>query len=267
MQTGYQPKGRAREYSELALNLYTGCSNGCSYCFNRKFPWYQESIFNNPTPRNNILSELEKYASKRIGDPREILLCFTCDPYPSLPCEDITRDALLILEKYKMKVQVLTKGGTRACRDFDILLRNSWKFGSTITGYTKEYIGKYESNAAEYQDRKATIVTAFNAGIYTWVSLEPVIDHSEAIFILSDLLPYVNYWKIGKINHNPVLENSIEWDVFLDKVRQILGKREYLIKKDLLEASERAKAHRLTNAWRESGKPNSPNCASATSPC
>ena len=29
----YEPKGRAREYSELACNLYRGCTHGCRYCY------------------------------------------------------------------------------------------------------------------------------------------------------------------------------------------------------------------------------------------
>ena len=27
----YEPKGKAREYADLALNIYTGCPNGCEY--------------------------------------------------------------------------------------------------------------------------------------------------------------------------------------------------------------------------------------------
>lgn len=29
----YEPKGAAKEYSELAVNLYLGCNHGCKYCF------------------------------------------------------------------------------------------------------------------------------------------------------------------------------------------------------------------------------------------
>ena len=29
----YEPKGAAREYAELACNLYTGCNHGCLYCY------------------------------------------------------------------------------------------------------------------------------------------------------------------------------------------------------------------------------------------
>ena len=29
----YETRGRAREYCELAANLYRGCSHGCIYCY------------------------------------------------------------------------------------------------------------------------------------------------------------------------------------------------------------------------------------------
>ena len=27
----YEPRGKAREYSDLAVNLYTGCSDACRF--------------------------------------------------------------------------------------------------------------------------------------------------------------------------------------------------------------------------------------------
>ena len=32
VQTIYEPKGKAKEYADLALNIYEGCSHGCKYC-------------------------------------------------------------------------------------------------------------------------------------------------------------------------------------------------------------------------------------------
>ena len=29
----YEPKGKAKEYGDLAINIYTGCPHYCFYCF------------------------------------------------------------------------------------------------------------------------------------------------------------------------------------------------------------------------------------------
>ena len=29
----YEPKGAAKEYGDLALNIYTGCPHRCYYCY------------------------------------------------------------------------------------------------------------------------------------------------------------------------------------------------------------------------------------------
>ena len=32
----YEPSGKAREYAQLAANLYEGCDHRCTYCFGPK---------------------------------------------------------------------------------------------------------------------------------------------------------------------------------------------------------------------------------------
>jgi DNA repair photolyase len=120
----YQPRGKAREYSELAVNLFAGCSHACRYCYCpailRKTvdAWARD-----PQPRPNILRELERDAKKLRGDPREILLSFMSDPYHSDAAAGLTRQALEVLQPYELRVQVLTKGGRRSMQDFDILIK------------------------------------------------------------------------------------------------------------------------------------------------
>lgn len=57
----YEPKGRANEYSPYACNLYIGCSHRCRYCYApHTLQRSADNYFGIPTPRNNLLKELEK---------------------------------------------------------------------------------------------------------------------------------------------------------------------------------------------------------------
>ncbi len=238
MRTIYKPKGRALEYAELALNLYTGCAHGCKYCYAPKATFKTTEVFRSEVaPRKDILKALEKAVPKYGGNKAAVLLCFTCDPYPPAPCQDVTREALEILEKNNVKAQILTKGGPRALRDFDILARNrGWSFGTTLSFSNDEMRKRWEPYAANVDDRIGTIIEAKKRGIKTWVSVEPVIDADEALGVIDALCKYVDLWKVGKLNHMPEVEAMVDWGSFLAEVRKRLKGKKYIIKKDLMEA-------------------------------
>ena len=112
MNVVYEPKGRAREYSELACNLYRGCTNGCRYCYAPDCMWTTgEKWHAKAEPRKDILRLLEKDAQLLRGDSRSILFCFLSDPCQPLErTERLTRQALEIIAKHRLNNQVLTKG-------------------------------------------------------------------------------------------------------------------------------------------------------------
>ena len=116
MRVIYEPKGRAKEYTPLAANLYRGCSHGCGYCFAPLVIRMKKEIFTKqPQPRREILKALEKDAMRFRGDEREILLSFTSDPYQHLEMElGITRQVIEILIANDLRFTILTKGGNRA---------------------------------------------------------------------------------------------------------------------------------------------------------
>lgn len=232
----YEPRGAALEYSPLAINLWTTCAHSCGYCFGpgtlRKTP---EEFFIEAPARKDVLQKLEKDCIAMRGDPRPILLCFITDPYqPHDIGPAITRQALEILEKYQMTAQILTKGGTRAARDFDILRRNNWWFGTTL--HLKEPADRrlWEPGAATLLSRVKAIYLAREMGIRTWVSVEPVIDPEQALWIIQTLKGVVDFWKIGKLNHDKEREKKIDWSKFLRDVRLLLKDRPHYIKTELL---------------------------------
>lgn len=236
----YEPRGRAREYSPLALNLYRGCAHACAYCYAPACMRTSHDAWRScVTPRDDILRKLEADARDMANDERRVLLCFLSDPYQ--PADDVyrlTRKALEILGEHGMKAQVLTKGGTRACRDFDLMKKFDVHLGVSLSFVTDMERAKWEPNAASIQDREDLLRRAHRAGIYTWVSVEPVIIPAEALAVIRRMRRHVDFWKIGKLNHMRAIESSIDWPAFRESAIALLeeARARYYIKKDLLAA-------------------------------
>ena len=76
-------------------------------------------------------------------------------------------------------------------------------------------------------------------GIYTWVSMEPVIYPDEAIefFRYVQNARIVDLWKVGKLNYHPH-SKEVDWAKFREDFKQVADRMgaNYIIKKDLLEA-------------------------------
>jgi DNA repair photolyase len=195
----------------------------------------REQFFVEAPERKDILERLADDCIKMRGDRRPILLCFVCDPYqPHDEKVGITRQALEILEFYDMTAQILTKGGMRAVRDFDILKRAGWKFGTTLSFSKEESRQEWEPGAASIESRTKAILEAKERGIFTWVSVEPVIDPEQALNVIDGMLAWVDYWKVGKLNHHKEQERSVNWSKFVKDVRLLLKDRPHYIKTDLL---------------------------------
>lgn len=250
MKVIYEPKGRAKEYSPLALNIYNGCVFACTYCYVPIFTHQDKAKFHSrATPRKDLLRKLKddaEYLSSK-DDTRQILLSFTSDPYPPIEREyEVTKKAIEILSDHDLNFTVLTKNGTLAERDFDFLD----SFGETIIFHSEEYRRKWERNAPPIRDRIEAMKEASHMGIKTWVSLEPVIDPEEALMVVRELADYVDYWKVGKLNHYPDYEKTIDWLKFYVRLIAVMDEmgvssNRLYIKEDLMkEVKQRKKNER-----------------------
>jgi len=57
----YVPKGKAKEYGDYAINIYTGCPHRCFYCFAPNVLHRDRETFHtNVKPRENIVEEVRK---------------------------------------------------------------------------------------------------------------------------------------------------------------------------------------------------------------
>jgi len=234
----YEPKGRAREYSELACNLYLGCTHGCHYCYAPAcMRTTGEKWHSVVRTRLKVLELLEKDARNLRGDQRRVLFSFLSDPYQPLERKErLTRQALGIVYKHGLKSQILTKGCADLVQgDLDIMKKADTHLGITLSFIDDEKRQMWEPNASTVNERLEILKHAHRAGIYTWVSLEPVIDPAQAIAVIKDAHSYVRFWKVGKLNHMKEQENKVNWSQFLLDVEELFKKYNirYYIKNDL----------------------------------
>ena len=227
----YKPKARAGEYGDLAINIYRGCSHGCDYCFAPGVLRMTREAFADIRLRNNIVKSAERQLKREGITGKLIHLCFTCDPYPANFDTTPTREIIELLKQSGNFVQILTKGGLRAERDFDLLGDGDW-IGATITGggVTPH---SYEPNAAPHLERLAMLKSAHERGINTWVSCEPVFD-PQTVFTLIESCNYIDLYRIGKLNHRKSYV-PLSWAVFGAKCVDLCKKhnRNFYIKDDL----------------------------------
>jgi DNA repair photolyase len=196
----YEPKGAAKEYGDLALNIYTGCPHRCYYCFAPSvLRRDREKFHSDVRPRENIIEETRRQLEREGITGKLIHLCFTCDPYPTGYDTTSTREIIKLLKAYGNYVQILTKGD--GSRDFDLLDKNDW-YGVTIDG-SCEY---------DYYFKKINTVNEAKAiGIKTWCSFEPVIDAWNALDCIQWFHSSFDRVKIGKLNYHP---SDINWKAF-----------------------------------------------------
>jgi DNA repair photolyase len=233
----YEPKGKAKEYADLACEIYNSCTHGCIYCYAK---YYTKDVFyKTATPRKNFIARLKEDVKLLGADCPEILLSFHGDVYQ--PAEDelrLTRAALEILRKSNLAFTVLTKAGTRAVRDFDILEGyDKARFGTTLIFTDQADADYWEPAAASVEDRISAIKTAHEKGIRTWVSIEPVIDSVQAIQLVKRLHPFVDHWKVGKINYHKEIEDAVDWIRFRKEITDLFGEigADYYLKKSLTD--------------------------------
>jgi DNA repair photolyase len=193
--------------------------------------------FKKATIRKNVLRELEKDAKKLKGDKRPILLSFTCDPYQHIDEEyRYTRRAIEILHANNLKVQILTKGGKRSERDFDLLSTKPSlsAYATTLVFMDEKDRQHYEPCAAPTKERIVALKKASELGIETWVSLEPVFKPEDAFAFIKETYNFVNLFKVGKLNYLPEAKD-VDWGRFLYDVTALLKdvEAQYYIKKDL----------------------------------
>lgn len=232
----YAPRGQAGEYAPLSTNPYRGCGHGCAYCYVPKVLRMDRREFDaGSVERPHFLDRLTADARKyqALGLTGQVMLSFTTDPYPP-EHHELTRQTLMVLRDHGLGFCTLTKGGRRALRDLDLFRPDRDAFASTLTSLDPAFSRKWERNAADPDDRIATLKAFHEAGIFTWVSLEPTLNLEASLAIVEATHEFVDLYKVGRVNYLPMTQTT-DWEGYTHRMIELLnrlGARHY-IKKDL----------------------------------
>ena len=222
----YEPKGAAKEYGDLALNIYNKCPHACFYCYCPKvLHKAPEDFFGDAEPRKDIVNEVRKQLERQNISGKLIHLCFVGDPYPTGSGSTATREIIKLLKEHGNHIQILTKGD--GSRDFDLLDGEDW-YGITVDGIMSDTTYKRLTSLAEAHKR----------GIKTWVSFEPVTDERGFFIALHALYQVADKVKIGKLNYFPSDINWKEFGCRAESLCQKLG-LDYYIKDSLRKEMEK----------------------------
>lgn len=229
----YKPSGRAGEYAKYALNIYNGCSHGCTYCFAPSICRKDKVSFTEIKPTKNVLNRLrEQLKNDDTFKGESVHLCFLCDPYPRGYDNELTDEIIDMLHEAGTHVQILTKAGKEIENRLLRTLNNEDSFGVTIT-CSEKLRQKAEPFAAPVEERLALLhsVKTNIPDIHTWVSLEPVYE-PEYIYELIRKETDIDLFKIGKLNYHP---SDINWAEFGHNVEALCKEysRNFLLKQDL----------------------------------
>lgn len=208
------------EYGNWTINHIEGCMHGCKFpCYafmmSKKFGRVKDyDDWRRPKIITNALILLEKEILKYKDYIDFVHLSFMTDPFmydakkkKLIPeVKDLTLKIIERLNKEKIRVTVLTKGFYP-----DDILDNRFlkdnQYGITLVSLNEKFKREFEPFSAPYEDRIKSLKKLHDAGLSTWVSIEPyptpnLDEFAEDIEIILERIGFVDKIIFGKLNYN-----------------------------------------------------------------
>ncbi len=169
---------------DKSINPYRGCEHGCIYCYAR--PTHEYLGFSagldfetKIVVKRDASQLLERALSSPRWKPEVLAMSGVTDPYQPIERKlQLTRQCLIILERYRNPVQIVTKNSL-VTRDIDILekLAESEAASVTlsITSLREELTRIMEPRTAAPRRRLRAVSELVAAGIPVGVMIAPVI--------------------------------------------------------------------------------------------
>jgi len=209
------------EYGNWTINHITGCKHGCKFpCYAmmmaKKFGWVKDyEDWRIPRIAINALELLEKEIPKYKSDIDFVHLCFMSDPFmydldkkqlvPEV--KELTLKIIERLNREGIKVTTLTKG----IYPEDVLDKKRFlqsnEYGITLVSLNNNFKSEFEQFSAPYKERIESLRKLAQAGLNTWVSMEPYPTPKldETAGKIENILENIGFVKkiiFGKLNYN-----------------------------------------------------------------
>jgi DNA repair photolyase len=225
--TIYAPKGPAGEYAALACNPYEGCGHGCDYpCYVHAGGFTRltrEQFDAGATLKPDFIANLRRDATRyqAAGITEQVTFSFSTDPYHPGDTRP-TRESFEVVIEHGLGICALTKGGRRPLRDLDLFRPDRDALAVTLISLDDDFCRRWEPNAPLPGARIAGLQRFREKGIYTWGSIEPVIDPEMALAVVKATHSFVDLYKIGKVNYSK-LAQSVDWRTFTLRMVDVLA--------------------------------------------
>ncbi len=226
----YTPTGKAGEYAKYACNFYTGCSNGCAYCYLKKGIGAKVLGGDKPTLKKCFLNEehaikvyFDELFDKATDQPKAdikkhgIFFTFTSDPClpETAPLNFAAINQTLALGA---PVKILTKCTAWIDTEQGVeLLANPMAKYRLAVGFTLTGRDDMEPNAAPNAERIKAMKRIHDMGILTFASVEPIIDIEASKQCILDTLGFCDLYKIGLMSGKHDYDKT-ELRSFIDSV-------------------------------------------------
>ncbi len=193
---------------DYSFNCYTGCQNGCAYCYAR----YMQRFHPHTEPwgafvdvKINAVEVLKRQLRKL--SPGNVFVCSACDGWQKVEEHyQLTRQCCRLLLDAGFHLNILTKSKL-VLRDLDILTGRSVRLGVTITTPDERWARIWEAGASSVTDRVEILKQAKAVGLNTAVMFGPLLpgisDTDEALYRLFALAAEAGVERIWTYILNP----------------------------------------------------------------
>ena len=245
----YRPKGKALDTARAVLecddvyacNVAKGCTNQCSYCWLKEFPYFMENgkmEFPKRSPVEYAREQIEKGLK-----PEGIFLSFLTDLFLSVNLKHAQNLICFLLSK-GIEVATLTKSGiVIGDLDFTDAYGDNLRMGISIVSLDNGFRDKHEPHTRTISCRLDSLKILKRFGYFVWVSIEPYptpdIWKQDLIELLEEL-SFADFLLFGKWNYNWRAENLSARIFYRDMVDQFTGfckenKIRHFVKPDTLK--------------------------------